>query len=88
MEAYVAKRIVYSREALKALGRIDRRTAARIVLKIEQLAEDAPSLAGNIIALKGGGEQRRLRVGDWRVIYRDHAVIDILKIAPRGSAYE
>ncbi len=89
------KSITYSRDALKTLQRIDRKTAARIVAKVEQLARDPDSLANNIKALKGGedagrdsGPLMRLRVGDWRVIYRDHVVIAVIRIAPRGSAYE
>jgi mRNA-degrading endonuclease RelE of RelBE toxin-antitoxin system len=30
----------------------------------------------------------RLRVGDWRVVYRDLVVIAVVRIAPRASAYE
>lgn len=34
-------------------------------------------------------EHRRLRVGDWRVIFtEDGTVIAIIKIAPRGGVYE
>jgi mRNA interferase RelE/StbE len=84
----MAKAIVYSRGALKALRRIDRRTAERIVLKIEQLARDPDSLANNVTAMKGGERLMRRRVGDWRVIYRDGVIVDVVKIAPRGSAYE
>ena len=84
----MSKPIVYSRGALKALRRIDRRTAERIVLKIEQLARDPESLANNVTAMKGGEGLMRLRVGDWRVIYRDWVIVNVVKIAPRGSAYE
>jgi len=84
----MVKPIVYSRGALKALRRIDRRTAERIVLKIEQLARDPGSLANNVTAMKGGEGLMRLRVGDWRVIYRDGVIVNVVKIAPRGSAYE
>lgn len=88
----MAKAISYSRDALKTLDRIDRKTAARIVAKIEQLAADPASLANNVKVLKGGntieGPLMRLRVGDWRVIYRDGLVIAVIRVAPRGSAYE
>jgi hypothetical protein len=30
----------------------------------------------------------RLRVRDWRVIYRDAVVIAVIRIAPRGPAYD
>lgn len=84
----MAKSISYGEDALKALRRMDRTTAKRIVAKIEQLAADPASLGNNVRALKGGAGLMRLRVGDWRVIYRDGVVLAILRIAPRGSAYE
>ena len=84
----MAKSISYGEDALKALRRMDRTTAKRIVAKIEQLAADPASLGNNVRALKGGAALMRLRVGDWRVIYRDGVVLAILRIAPRGSAYE
>lgn len=82
------KRIEYGGEALRALARMDRKTATRIVEKVEQLAADPASLANNIRRLKGGHGLMRLRVGDWRVIYRDGAVLAIERIAQRGSAYD
>lgn len=84
----MSKPIRYAEEALKALRRMDRTTARRIVAKIEQLAADPAALGNNIRALKGGAGLMRLRVGDWRVIYRDEVVLAILRIAPRGSAYD
>lgn len=62
--------------------------ASRIVTKIEQLATAPETLGNNVRALKGGDGLMRLRVGDWRVIYRDGVVLRIVRIAPRGSAYE
>ena len=88
----MAKAITYSREALKTLRRIDRSTAMRIVAKVEQLALDPASLTNNVKTLKGGvsveGPLMRLRVGDWRVIYRDGLVIAVIKVRPRGGAYD
>jgi mRNA interferase RelE/StbE len=80
--------VTYSRQALRRLHRLDRRTSERIVLKMEQLASDPESLANNVAAMKGRDGYMRLRVGDWRVIYRDGVVIDVVRIAPRGSAYD
>jgi mRNA interferase RelE/StbE len=84
----MAKPIRYSRQALKMLGRMDRKTAERIIEKVEQLAVDPTPLANNITRLKGEDGLLRLRVGDWRVIYEDGIVIAVERIAPRGSAYE
>jgi len=80
------KAISDSRDALKMLSRLDRPTAARIVGK--QLAADPEALANNVIAMKGGEGLMRLRVGDWRVIYHDGVVLLIVRVAPRGSAYD
>ena len=70
------------------LERIDRKTAARIIEKVELLAEDASALANNVKRMKDGGGLMRLRVGGWRVIYRANVVIAVVRIAPRGSAYD
>lgn len=70
---------------------MDKATAARIHRKVAQLAEDPALLANNIKALKEPVKSEfplmRLRIGDWRVIFRDATVLDILRVAPRGSAY-
>ena len=64
-------------------------TRRLIVAKIEQLAADPRSLANNVKTLKGEPGYRRLRVGDWRVLYRDDGmVLLVTKVAPRGEAYE
>ena len=80
------KRIAYQPAALKALRRMPRTTADRIRSKIEAYATDPAAQANNVKALKGENAIR-LRVGDWRVIMVDGEVIDVLWIAPRGSAY-
>lgn len=83
------KQVQYSREAAKTLMRIDRATSRRIRAKVELLARKPEALANVVKALKGGGGLMRLRVGDWRVIYtEDLVVLLVLKVAPRGSAYE
>jgi mRNA interferase RelE/StbE len=85
----VARRIEYSRDALRTLQRIDRATGERIVLKVEQLADRPESLANNVRALKGPGGLKRLRVGDGQVIFTETlVVIAVERIAPRGSAYD
>lgn len=75
--------------AQKILRRMDRATAKRIRSKVRLLAGDPAALANNIRALKGGGGLMRLRIGDWRVIYtEDLVVVKVVRVAPRGSAYE
>ena len=83
------KQIIYNRKALKTLRKMDGVTAERIVGKIETLARTPQALANNIRALKGAEGLMRLRVGDWRIIYAENGtVLAIMRIAPRGSAYE
>jgi mRNA interferase RelE/StbE len=66
------------------------RSAAAIVAKIEQYAADPSSLANNVKALQGAGAGlRRLRVGDYRVIFDEtDTVVAVIRIGPRGSVYE
>jgi mRNA interferase RelE/StbE len=83
------RQVRYSRDGSRTLKRIDRRIARRIRDKIALLAADPEALANNISVLKGEPRVMRLRIGDWRVIYVDGpGFLHVLKIAPRGSAYD
>jgi mRNA interferase RelE/StbE len=83
------KQVEYTRDAAKVLQRIDRATARRIRDKVRQYAEDPASLANNVITMKGGDDLRRMRVGDWRVIFtEDLVVVLVIRVAPRGGAYD
>jgi mRNA-degrading endonuclease RelE of RelBE toxin-antitoxin system len=78
--------IRYSEEVLRALRRLNKRDLIR--RKIEELADHPESLRSNITRLQGRPECR-LRVQDWRVIFRiEGNVLWIDKVLPRGSAYE
>jgi mRNA interferase RelE/StbE len=82
-------RVEYSKQAMKALLKMPRNTAGLIRRKIEQLAMD-PHAMPNVVKLVGR-PGCRLRIGDWRVIFEveeDKLVVLVLKIAPRGGAYE
>jgi mRNA interferase RelE/StbE len=60
--------------------------ASRIIDKIEDYAKDPESLANMVITMSTG--HRRLRVGDFRVIFRENAdELEILDIGPRGGIY-
>ena len=83
------KEVTYSRDALKSLRRIPSNVALAIRGKIELYARDPCSLSSNVIRLQGSSGCFRLRVGDWRVIFSEDAVVvAVIRIAPRGSAYE
>lgn len=78
--------ICFSRTAARALLRSNKRVLIRE--KIGELAADPLSQSANVKRLQGRFEYR-LRVQDWRVIFRiEESVLWIDDIAPRGSAYE
>lgn len=81
------KDIAYSRDAIKTLRRMPKNTSKRIKSKIEAHAKNPASQANNITALQGLDGVVRLRIGDWRVIIEDGAVLAVIKIASRGNVY-
>ena len=58
----------------------------------ERLARAIDGLPeGDVKRLAGSGGLWRLRVGDWRVIYRREEadlVITVVTVSPRGGAYK
>jgi mRNA interferase RelE/StbE len=81
--------IRYTKAALKALTRMPNNTVQLIRGKIRQYAANPASVANNVKKLQGREDAYRLRVGDWRVIFtQDGVILDVLKVGPRGSAYE
>ena len=82
------KNITYSKDAIRALRKIPVNVSAKIRSKIEAYARNPASLAKNVKALAGRADVKRLRVGDWRVIFReDNVVIAIIKVGVRGDVY-
>lgn len=76
----------FSTTAARALLRSNKRTLLRE--KIDQLASEPHVLTANVTRLQGRPESR-LRVQDWRIIFRtEDDVLWIDDIAPRSSAYE
>jgi mRNA interferase RelE/StbE len=83
------KQVTFSKDALRTLRRIPANVAKTIRAKIDQYAADPKSQANNVKALRGEVGVFRLRVGDWRVVFsEDLVVIAVVRIAPRGAAYE
>lgn len=81
--------IEYGREAAKTLARLPRNVRELIVEKLATLATDLYAANNNVAQLQGRPEYR-LRVHDWRVIYRvidDAIVILVVKIGARGDVY-
>lgn len=82
--------VEYTREAQQALAKMPRDLRALVIKKIGAVAADPHAAHGNVTRLQGRPEFR-LRVHDWRVIYRvldDRVVLLIIKIGTRGQVYE
>jgi mRNA interferase RelE/StbE len=81
------KSVIFTRTAATALRRHANR-AKLLRTKIAQYAEDAASQANNVKSLVGV-DAKRLRVGDFRVIFTETSdTMTILEIGPRGGIYE
>lgn len=81
--------IEFLRTALKELSKLPKDIQQRIAAKIDELKTN-PYLPG-VKALKNGDGRLRLRVGDYRVIYRieeDKLVILIVKVGHRRNIYK
>lgn len=82
--------IEYSKAARKTLKGMPRTTAMLIMEKVEALAADPMGPNNNVKKLTNHPGYR-LRVGDWRVVYLIHEqvlLIAVVRIAPRGDAYQ
>jgi len=83
------RKIAYTRHAQKVLERIPANVARNIREKIAQYTAEPHTLANNVKALKSKPGFFRLRVGDWRVVFRPtDELVEIVDIGPRGSIYE
>jgi mRNA interferase RelE/StbE len=81
-------RIGYAPAALRDLRRLDPQVRARVIAAIERVAANDPRADIRKLA---GADEHRLRVGDWRVRFRrgrDSGQLVILRVLPRGRAYE
>lgn len=80
--------VVFARSASKGLRSLDTPVALRILKRIESLS-DNPRPRG-VAKLEGAQDLWRIRVGEWRVIYRivdpEH-LVDIVAIRHRREAY-
>lgn len=79
------KRIIYSRDATKSLGRMQPKRRAAIIDKIESHARGERV---DIRKMKDS-ELWRIRVGDDRVIVDDQGmVVHVVAAGPRGGIYK
>jgi mRNA interferase RelE/StbE len=80
--------ISYVPSAAKAIRKLDKPTARRLLDAIGALARD-PHPPG-CIQLKGGDGEFRIRVGDYRVVYDvqdDELVVLVLRVGHRREVY-
>ena len=80
--------VVFARSAGKELRSLDSPVALRILKRIEALSGN-PRPAG-VVKLEGAQELWRVRVGEWRIIYRiadNERLVDIIAIRHRREAY-
>ena len=84
-------RLLFLKEAAEEFKRLDKAVQRIIKEKLELLAEDPNRLKNNIKPLKGEYKGLyRLRVGNYRVVYRldrEQIVIIIVRIGHRGEIY-
>lgn len=84
--------IRYSRDALKFLSKLDKRSIERIREAVSGLTINPPQ--GDIKLMKGFSDGRkRLRIGGWRVIFRIDSenkveILFIIDIGNRGDIYK
>ena len=85
-------KIKYSKDALKFLSKLDKKSVQWIRDAIEGLALKPP--VGDIKPMQGYNDGRkRLRVGSWRIIYRHEneqtvEIIFVIDIGNRGDIYK
>ncbi|HMD70803.1 MAG TPA: type II toxin-antitoxin system RelE/ParE family toxin [Bryobacteraceae bacterium] len=83
----MAERVIFSAEARADIRAIDRETALRV---LKALARFLLTSTGNVKQLEGfDPQQYRLRVGDWRVIFRKSGAdtIEVVHVRNRREAY-
>ncbi len=81
--------VIYSRSAEKFLDKLNNKDRKRILDKIFKITENEENLDIKFI-INGDGEYR-LRVGDYRIIYRKYnniLIIEIIKIDHRKDIYK
>jgi mRNA interferase RelE/StbE len=80
--------VVFARSARKELQNLDPQVARRILKAIEALvANPRPS---GVVKLEGASDLWRVRVGEWRVVYRisdRDRVVDVIAVRHRRDAY-
>ena len=80
--------VVFARSASKELRLLDSPVAVRILKRIEALGQNPRPAGGR--KLEGRRDLGRIRVGEWRDIYRiagRESMVDIVAVRHRREAY-
>ncbi len=70
------------------MRKLDRPVQRRVIEALDRLVAEPPQ--GDVVKLAGAEDEWRLRVGDWRVRFMrdDDGAVKVLRVLPRGRAYE
>ena len=80
--------VVFARSARKELQNLDPQVTRRILKQVEALVTD-PRPSG-VVKLEGATDLWRIRVGQWRVVYRvsdRERLVDVIAVRHRSDAY-
>lgn len=80
--------VVFARSARKELQNLDPQVAQRILKQVEAFVND-PRPSG-VVKLEGATDLWRIRVGQWRVVYRisdRERLVDVIAVRHRSDAY-
>jgi mRNA interferase RelE/StbE len=87
----VKYRFAFTGHARRQLRSLDRTAAMRILEALTPLGDDPYRADHAIRKLSGHGDRYRLRMGDYRVIYRidnDQLVIEVIQVGHRRDVYQ
>ncbi len=77
----------YTRRAIRDLAKLPKKDANRIVAKIDQYARAPSELANNVTEMVGE-DGKRLRVGNYRVLFdEDESSITVMRVRKRADSY-
>ncbi|MGE0539618.1 MAG: type II toxin-antitoxin system RelE/ParE family toxin [Dehalococcoidia bacterium] len=78
----------FTRPAERDFARLPVQAQQRIVTALDRYVGE--ERRGDVKKLAGGGDEWRLRVGDWRLRFRyseDGRTLVVVRVRPRGRAY-
>ena len=82
--------IKFNKKSLKTFLKMPKTSQNAIISKLTLLAENPYAVNNNIKKLQGLKDSYRLRLGDYRILYRlinKQLIIEVINIAHRREAY-